>query len=87
MKQRMKEEGHRIRLRMLLDFLPDCIDRYEAERLYFSPGLKSNELFVQYLESKLDEHNRDRKLQIYIDSKRQSERMEEIEEFKNMSIK
>ena len=59
MKQRMKEEGHRIRLRILLDFLPEEVNRKEIERLYFSPGLNANDIFVQYLESKIDESMRD----------------------------
>ena len=55
MKQRMKEEGHRIRLRILLDFLPEDVDRKELERLYFSPGIDANDRFVEYLESRLEE--------------------------------
>ena len=59
MKQRMKEEGHRIRLRILLDFLPEDIDRKELERLYFSPGIDANDKFVEYLESRLEESQQD----------------------------
>ena len=55
----MKEEGHRIRLRILLDFLPEEVNRKEIERLYFSPGLNANDIFVQYLEGKIDESMRD----------------------------
>lgn len=51
----MKEEGHRIRLRILLDFLPEDVDRKELEKLYFSPGIDANDKFVEYLESKLDD--------------------------------
>lgn len=59
MKQRMKEEGHRIRLRILLDFLPEDVDRKELERLYFSPGIDANDKFVEYLESRLDDSQQD----------------------------
>ena len=47
MKQRMKEEGARVRLRILLDFLPESVDRYETEKLYFCPGLKADDEFMQ----------------------------------------
>ena len=54
MKQRMKEEGHRIRLRILLDFLPERIDRLETEKYYFASGSNANEQFVLYLENKIE---------------------------------
>ena len=85
MKQRMKEEGHRIRLRILLDFLPEEVNRKEIEKLYFSPGLNANDLFVQYLESKIDESMRDHSLKIAMDEERRQTRAEELKEFNEIT--
>ena len=85
MKQRMKEEGHRIRLRILLDFLPEDVDRKELERLYFSPGIDANDKFVEYLESRLDDSQQDQELKIAMDEERQQIRLEELKEFNKIT--